>query len=434
MIKDFRGQVKVADVQAAFNEIVNNINGLVDSYNQASDYAGADYTKGSPSLSAPSYTLSVGGLKTVLTNYNNTLIGCNIFKIDDLSCLVTEGLYITSDRVYRIPSQYVVGEAGWDMSELYYDKVNEVLMFKDGSHGAIVAEQTVFNQPTINSNTEYGVFYFNYNSQNAYKCTTSEGVSAIFQSTGVFEYPTLTWELPSSVKINSISLNANATVVGGSSTIVVKCDEDIVYSGAAGNINISLTNRDTSKIIVYAQISNNIFGFNVKFSDLLVQGTSSSIAIEQGGVVTPSDSIVKVCDLNWKAKDGLIKDFKQAQLEKPIGYTLNNSDKNVLSDNHWMNNDPLDTTNSGKFAAYSMLFAQGNDYHYGYTSILGQNIILNRENEDPEYRNSGVAFPMSILYIPKGCTDNMSSYCNYSEGSSTGVGRTVTDPIFKYDP
>ena len=82
-IKDFRGQVKVSDVQNAFDEIVNRINSKVDVYNSFFDLQDYDLTKGSPLLGASGYTLSVGGLKSVLNSYANTVIGCRTWKIDD---------------------------------------------------------------------------------------------------------------------------------------------------------------------------------------------------------------------------------------------------------------------------------------------------------------------------------------------------------------
>lgn len=123
-IKDFRGQVKVSDVQNAFDEIVNRINSKVDVYNSFFDLQDYDLTKGSPLLGAPGYTLSVGGLKSVLNSYANTVIGCRTFRIDDETLLVSDGFCITPDKVYRINSQIMGGASAPDVrpeaSESYY--------------------------------------------------------------------------------------------------------------------------------------------------------------------------------------------------------------------------------------------------------------------------------------------------------------------------
>lgn len=114
-IKDFRGQVKVSDVQNAFDEIVNRINSKVDVYNSFFDLQDYDLTKGSPLLGASGYTLSVGGLKSVLNSYANTVIGCRTFRIDDETLLVSDGFCITPDKVYRINSQIMGGASAPDV-------------------------------------------------------------------------------------------------------------------------------------------------------------------------------------------------------------------------------------------------------------------------------------------------------------------------------
>lgn len=124
-IKDFRGQVKVSDVQNAFDEIVNRINSQVDVYNSFFDLQDYDLTKSSPLLGASGYTLSVGGLKSVLSSYANTVIGCRTFRIDDETLLVSDGFCITPDRVYRINTQIMGGASAPDVrpeaSESFYN-------------------------------------------------------------------------------------------------------------------------------------------------------------------------------------------------------------------------------------------------------------------------------------------------------------------------
>lgn len=114
-IKDFRGQVKVSDVQNAFDEIVNRINSQVDVYNSFFKLQDYDLTKSSPLLGASGYTLSVGGLKSVLSSYANTVIGCRTFRLDDEKLLVSDGFCITPDRVYRINAQIMGGAVSPDV-------------------------------------------------------------------------------------------------------------------------------------------------------------------------------------------------------------------------------------------------------------------------------------------------------------------------------
>lgn len=421
-IDDFRGQVRISQIQAAFDDIVGNINNMIDTYNLANSYEDVDYTKGGTGLSAPSYSLSVGGLKTVLTNYNNTLVGCNVFKINDTTCLVTDGLFITSNQVYRIKDTFVNGNVDWNMSELYYDIDNDNVIYKQGSHGVIVDSQGVYNQPTINSNTEYGVFYAGRNAQDAYKITKSEGYVDNFTINGTYTDPYVIWQFPKPVKINRITLNAECkSIINEYATIVVRCDNEVVYNGVGGYIDIPLQDRETSYVDIYANTAGLHYGFITKFSNLVVSGLTSSIGIQQGGLIIPSPNIIKICDLNWNAKDGLIKDVKALQIEKPKNYTLTSSDR-IFDDNGLCNHDGLDTTSSGKFVQYTA--AGGGAGLQSEINIFGEQIIRNDDNSNGDRGNTQTN-TSPVLYIPKGCTDNL-----YSVG---GAGRSTLNAIFKYN-
>jgi len=148
-IKDFRGQVKVSDVQNAFDEIVNRINSQVDVYNSFFDLQDYDLTKSSPLLGASGYTLSVGGLKSVLSSYANTVIGCRTFRIDDETLLVSDGFCITPDRVYRINTQIMGGASAPDVrptaSNSYYN------YYGDDLNGRIISvDETVVEGDSFN--------------------------------------------------------------------------------------------------------------------------------------------------------------------------------------------------------------------------------------------------------------------------------------------
>ena len=148
-IKDFRGQVKVSDVQNAFDEIVNRINSQVDVYNSFFDLQDYDLTKSSPLLGASGYTLSVGGLKSVLSSYANTVIGCRTFRIDDEKLLVSDGFCITPDKVYRINSQIMGGASAPDVrpeaSKSFYNYYGS-----DTSGQIISVDETVVGGDSFN--------------------------------------------------------------------------------------------------------------------------------------------------------------------------------------------------------------------------------------------------------------------------------------------
>lgn len=148
-IKDFRGQVKVSDVQNAFDEIVNRINSQVDVYNSFFDLQDYDLTKSSPLLGASGYTLSVGGLKSVLSSYANTVIGCRTFRLDDETLLVSDGFCITPERVYRINTQIMGGASAPDVrptaSNSYYNYYGDYFTGQIISVDETVVEGDSFN-------------------------------------------------------------------------------------------------------------------------------------------------------------------------------------------------------------------------------------------------------------------------------------------------
>ena len=58
MVKQFKGEVKISDVQAEFDTLVNRINKMVDAYNGTNQViTNIDYTKGGSNLAPSGYTL-----------------------------------------------------------------------------------------------------------------------------------------------------------------------------------------------------------------------------------------------------------------------------------------------------------------------------------------------------------------------------------------
>ena len=87
----FRGQVKVSDVQAAFDDFLNRINTMVSTFNATETaISSIDLTVGGPTLAAGGYCLTVGGIKQLLDAYDGCLIGCRAFRIDSNHIAVTD--------------------------------------------------------------------------------------------------------------------------------------------------------------------------------------------------------------------------------------------------------------------------------------------------------------------------------------------------------
>lgn len=411
MIKDFKGQVKVSDIQAAFDEIVDRINKQVDIYNDAAGYADIDYTKGSPKLSNAGYTLTIGGLKSVIDAYNGTLIGCKAYKLSDTAVLVSDGLYFKDGQVYRINSRVVSGEEGWDLNDLYYDIDNNTVIFKDGVSSEVVEVQTGWVQPTITSNTSCGIFAASSNSQDAYKITTNEGFNVTWQGSGQFAYPTVVWNLPKKIKVSNISLNTSATVFIGSATIIIKCDDEEVYRGNSGNLNINLNNRETQSVTIYAQIPNDIYGFSVSFKNLIITGNANSYAIDAGGVVTPSDNIIKLTHLNWASGNLVLNSIEGFQLENTKDVKLVSQNKRVRAEGGANVVDSWSNSNNGNFVAYTSRFYNGNGTSGGSTSFMGLQ-LTGGYGDSGGGRNHWGSTALSLIYIPKGFTptDSISGF------------------------
>lgn len=119
----FHGQVRIADVQEAFDEIIKRVNYMVDAYNNnESNIEKVDYTRGAKSLAPAGYSLSVGGLKKVLEAYDGVVIGCKAIRISSTQVKMTAGMLITKDRGIQLPDDTVA--VGSSTKTIYFDKSN----------------------------------------------------------------------------------------------------------------------------------------------------------------------------------------------------------------------------------------------------------------------------------------------------------------------
>lgn len=100
----FRGQVKIADVEAQFNSLITKINEAIRIFNDAISLTGTiDFNKGSSVLSPKGYSLSIGGLKTILLAYEGSIIGCDVYKVDDNNLFITNGIYFKPNFTGMLP-------------------------------------------------------------------------------------------------------------------------------------------------------------------------------------------------------------------------------------------------------------------------------------------------------------------------------------------
>lgn len=111
MVKKFTGQVKASEIQALFEEFTTAINTMVQNYNTAIDLSDMDFSKGSASLGAYNYTLTIGGLKTLLSACDGVIEGFKVFRNGN-GLRTTQGLYVKDNHVYKIPAYYATSIAG----------------------------------------------------------------------------------------------------------------------------------------------------------------------------------------------------------------------------------------------------------------------------------------------------------------------------------
>lgn len=119
MVKNFKGEVKISDVQTEFDNIVDRINNMVEAYNISGKVEDIDYSVGGVNLSPAGYTLSVGGLKQGLAAVAGNVIGAKCFKITKRKFKITAGLIITEKGSVRLPDKVI--DYDQDYNALYFN-------------------------------------------------------------------------------------------------------------------------------------------------------------------------------------------------------------------------------------------------------------------------------------------------------------------------
>lgn len=110
MVYNFKGQVKVADVQKAFDDMIAKINVFRQRYEDALNSANYTLDTGVNTLAPNRYTLSVGGLKQIISDMQGQVVGCRVFKSGN-TYFIGEGLVFTGGQVKHI-SQATLGGTG----------------------------------------------------------------------------------------------------------------------------------------------------------------------------------------------------------------------------------------------------------------------------------------------------------------------------------
>lgn len=141
VIKLFKGQVKIADVKDAFDEIIEKVNGMIDGYNHSSYINDIDYSIGGPELAPSGYTLTVGGMKQLMNSCDGTVIGAKPFRVSSNKLKMTTGLLITKHGIYRLPDSVLAIPTDKQYQTLYYNtSTGEYQLTERGTISTVVTE------------------------------------------------------------------------------------------------------------------------------------------------------------------------------------------------------------------------------------------------------------------------------------------------------
>lgn len=123
MVRQFKNRVRIADVQAEFDNLCSRIDNLNQRIQDVTDIGEEyDYSVGSNQLAPAGYTLTVGGLKKVLTAFDGMVIGAKAFRVNNTTVKLTSGILITSQGCYKIPSSLITIPTGF--YSIYFDTSN----------------------------------------------------------------------------------------------------------------------------------------------------------------------------------------------------------------------------------------------------------------------------------------------------------------------
>lgn len=107
MVKRFKGQVEINQVKEALEDVESKINEMIDAYNESLELQDIDYSKGGVGIAPSGYTLSIGGLKTMMSACNGLVIGAKALRYSNNSLCMTTGVLITTNSFYRLPSKVI---------------------------------------------------------------------------------------------------------------------------------------------------------------------------------------------------------------------------------------------------------------------------------------------------------------------------------------
>ena len=428
--KNFKGQVKISDVQECFDDLTNRINSLIDKFNESSYVTDINYNNVSPELAPVNYTLSVGGLKKILDAYDGCVLGTKVFRVSDNLC-ITDGLLIRRNGCIHLPSAIIPKQGKY----LFYSPSLRQYKYPN----SYLYQTTDWTQPSITSNESWGsisanAIWVNNKGQtigwsiipsNApqaqpFNVTSSYGYGALGMPSGVVNrfQINIGWEFPQNLLLTNVSFRVGYVSIAGSSGYT--CTTSIRNSKAGQweqinsthigakdikDINIPLGNQasvNAIKINIVFDLDRNAV-FNANVSNLLLQGKIIKKTIT-GGTEDRVNDWIQICKLNYNRDVSMSNTF-EFTAGKIQNYSITSQSKNVYLNT----GETVNTTNGPQFVAGTSGSARGS---WKATAATLFGIEVTRATQ-PSKRNSGSYFIFNKLLLPKGIGNP------YSYGGST---------------
>lgn len=387
-MKDFKGLVKISDVQNAFDEIVGNINDMVETYNTSAKVLDIDYTKGSAELGASGYTLSVGGLKRIIQTYQGCSVGCKPFKIDANHCKVTAGFVFADNTVYRADEQDMTGSG----NILYFDVDNKRYSF---GAGATTSVQSV-TIPEITNSTSWGNIWATSDSSIAWQVPsmTPSGTTGVYKGwtasaklEGYGKQWQWVWNFPSAssghVKFGAIDAFgiepfSMSTLSGSLSNFKTSRDSN-------NNLRCEFDFANANGIRIYGTFNKRGAYVEPFYSFFGMQLTDVKTTIITDGDAD-AGRLVKICDLNWNRDTRQLATINKVMSESSNrSITIQSRGLPFVSNNGFTGGGAFCWATDGQYDGEVKLF--GNQISY----------MQNRGGSSLRY----FTIP-TYLYIPKG--------------------------------
>ena len=421
--KDFKGQVKISDVQKAFDNLLERINDSIDTYNESSYVADINYNNVSEELAPSNYTLSVGGLKKILEIYDGYAVGCKVFKIKN-NLNITSGLLIRRNGCIQLPSAVIPAQGRY----LFYSP--SLKQYKCPT--SYIYQTSDWIMPSINSNESWGDIdvqtivnlstgSYDWNSgltserrDKAYRACTNDGFhwagTNTIQGSGQFPYRfDWTWRFKQPVALKSISFNGRFScnntgydlrVKGYKNGVATELYQlDIPDTGGVAsdrqiNIDLSTNNENYERIeISFTTTAGRDFSITGYIYGLKITGEiSTKVPNEDSGGVT---DWIQICKLNYNRDVALSNTY-----EFDAGNIQNYKITCGSNGTGFQSSDGLDTSSAPKFVSG----CEGGSYggkgrKECHAILLGQDVAYSIH---PGKSTAGSYYTYPKLLVPKG--------------------------------